>query len=117
MKTAKDREEAFWRDLAELLAKHKADLNITDDGMQCGIAEVTMMNGQLEGCAGDLERLRDTVCVVLGYWLKKVEEMRAEYHKAHRLEWTGNDAAYCRALEAVAKKLRAALAPNDKSGG
>jgi hypothetical protein len=30
MKTAKDREEAFRRDLAELLAKHKAELNITD---------------------------------------------------------------------------------------
>lgn len=47
MQTAKEREEAFRRDLAELLAKHKAELNITDDGrsygMHSGIAEVTMM--------------------------------------------------------------------------
>ena len=48
MKTAKEREEAFRRDLAELLAKHKAELDITDDGksygMHSGIAEVTMMS-------------------------------------------------------------------------
>jgi len=48
MKTAKDREEAFRRDLVELLAKHKAELKITDDGksygMHSGIAEVTMMS-------------------------------------------------------------------------
>ena len=48
MKTSKEREEAFRRDLAELLAKHKAELKITDDGrsygMQSGIAEVTMMS-------------------------------------------------------------------------
>ena len=48
MQTAKEREEAFRRDLAELLAKHKAELNITDDGksygMHCGVAEVTMMS-------------------------------------------------------------------------
>ena len=47
MKTAKEREEAFRRDLAELLAKHKAELDITDDGksygMHNGIAVVTMM--------------------------------------------------------------------------
>ena len=47
MQTAKEREEAFRRDLAELLAKHKAELIITDDGkeygMQSGVAEVTMM--------------------------------------------------------------------------
>ena len=47
MQTAKEREEAFRRDLAELLAKHKAELNITDDGksygMHSGIAVVTMM--------------------------------------------------------------------------
>jgi len=46
MKTAKDREEAFRRDLAELLARHKAELSITDDrkayGMHSGVAEVTM---------------------------------------------------------------------------
>ncbi|MDP1709176.1 MAG: hypothetical protein Q8L89_08970 [Gammaproteobacteria bacterium] len=48
MQTAKEREEAFRRDLAELLAKHKAELNIADDGksygMHSGIAEVTMMS-------------------------------------------------------------------------
>jgi hypothetical protein len=47
MKTAKEREEAFRADLAELLAKHKAELDITDDGksygMHTGIAVVTMM--------------------------------------------------------------------------
>lgn len=47
MKTQKEREDAFRRDLAELLAKHKAELDITDDGknygMHCGIAVVTMM--------------------------------------------------------------------------
>ena len=47
MKTAKEREEAFRRDLAELLAKHKAELDITDDrksyGQHNGIAVVTMM--------------------------------------------------------------------------
>ena len=48
MKTKKEREEEFRRDLAELLAKHKAELDITDDdksyGMHSGIAVVTMMN-------------------------------------------------------------------------
>ena len=48
MKTPKEREEAFRRDLAELLAKHKAELDITDDGksygMHRGIAVVTMMS-------------------------------------------------------------------------
>ena len=48
MKTAKEREEAFRCDLAELLARHKAELAITDDGksygMHSGIAVVTMMS-------------------------------------------------------------------------
>ena len=48
MKTKKEREEEFRRDLAELLAKHKAELDITDAGksygMHSGIAVVTMMN-------------------------------------------------------------------------
>ncbi len=48
MQTAKEREEAFRRDLAELLAKHKAELNITDDGksygMHNGVAEIMMMS-------------------------------------------------------------------------
>lgn len=48
MRTAQEREEAFRRDLAELLAKHKAELDITDDGkaygMHSGIAVVTMMS-------------------------------------------------------------------------
>ena len=46
MKTSKEREEYFRRDLCELLARHKAELNITDDGrsygMHSGIAEVVM---------------------------------------------------------------------------
>lgn len=48
MQTAKEREEAFRRDLAELLTKHKAELAITDNGksygMHSGIAAVTMMS-------------------------------------------------------------------------
>ena len=48
MKTAKEREEAFRRDLAELLVKHNAELEITDDGksygMQKGIVVVTMVS-------------------------------------------------------------------------
>ena len=47
MRTAAERECAFRRDLAELLAKHKAELDITDDGkdygMHSGIVIVTMM--------------------------------------------------------------------------
>lgn len=46
--TSKEREDAFRRDLAELLVKHKAELVITDDGkdygMHNGIAVVTMMS-------------------------------------------------------------------------
>lgn len=46
MKTPADREAAFRKDLADLLAKHGADLEITDDGkpygMHTGIATVTM---------------------------------------------------------------------------
>lgn len=52
MQTPKEREEAFRRDLAELLAKHKAELDITDDGkdygMHSGIAVVTML-GEWDG--------------------------------------------------------------------
>lgn len=48
MQTPKEREEAFRRDLAELLAKHKAELAVTDDGksygLHNGIAVVTMMS-------------------------------------------------------------------------
>ena len=48
MQTPKEREDAFRRDLAELLTKHKAELEITDDrkgyGMHNGIAVVTMMS-------------------------------------------------------------------------
>jgi hypothetical protein len=47
-RTAKEREEAFRRDLAELLAKHKAEMDVTDDGkpygQHSGIAVITMMN-------------------------------------------------------------------------
>lgn len=52
MRTAKEREAAFRLDLAELLKKHKAELDITDDGkaygMHSGIAIVTMM-GEWDG--------------------------------------------------------------------
>ncbi len=48
MQTRQEREAAFRRDLAELLAKHKAELDITDDGRPWGghngIAVVTMMS-------------------------------------------------------------------------
>ena len=55
MRTAKEREEAFRYDLAALLAKHKADLEITDDGeewgMQSGVAVVTMAGERdVNGC-------------------------------------------------------------------
>jgi hypothetical protein len=47
MRTPKEREDAFRRDLAALLAKHKAELEITDDGKPYGLhsaeAVVTMM--------------------------------------------------------------------------
>ena len=48
MQTPKEREAAFRRDLAELLTKHGAELEITDDrepwGMHSGVALVTMGN-------------------------------------------------------------------------
>jgi hypothetical protein len=48
VQTPKEREDAFRRDLSELLAKHKAELEITDDrkgyGQHSGIAVVTMMS-------------------------------------------------------------------------
>mgnify|MGYP001592367664 CR=1 FL=1 len=55
MRTAKEREEAFRRDLAELLEKHGAELNVTDDGrsygMQSGVCEVIM--GDVWSADGD----------------------------------------------------------------
>ena len=46
MKTRQEREEAFRRDLQELLANHGAELEITDDGkdygLHVGIAVVIM---------------------------------------------------------------------------
>jgi hypothetical protein len=46
METAKSREEAFRRDLAELLKKHEAELEVTDDrkpwGTHTGICVITM---------------------------------------------------------------------------
>ena len=46
MKTSKQCEEEFRKDLAELLAKHNAELTMTDDGrpwgMHSGICIVTM---------------------------------------------------------------------------
>lgn len=48
MRTPKEREDAFRRDLAELMARHRAELDITDDGksygLHQGIAVVTMMS-------------------------------------------------------------------------
>lgn len=37
MKTSKQREEDFRRDLAELLARHDAELTVTDDGKGYGM--------------------------------------------------------------------------------
>jgi hypothetical protein len=37
MKTAKEREADFRRDLDELLKKHNAELNVTDDGKSYGL--------------------------------------------------------------------------------
>jgi hypothetical protein len=46
MKTAKEREDAFRNELKELLAKHGAELTVTDDGkaygMQIGVCEIYM---------------------------------------------------------------------------
>lgn len=46
MLTAQEREAAFRADLTALLAKHGAELEITDDGepygMQRGVARITM---------------------------------------------------------------------------
>lgn len=46
MQTAKEREEAFRRDLAALLDKHEAEIDVTDDGrpygMHSGVCRVTM---------------------------------------------------------------------------
>jgi len=46
VKTAKQREEEFREDLKELLRKHSAGLEVTDDGkpfgMQSGICIITM---------------------------------------------------------------------------
>jgi hypothetical protein len=47
MKTAQEREAAFRFELAELLARHNAELEITLGGGDygtCGIAEVTMIS-------------------------------------------------------------------------
>jgi hypothetical protein len=46
VKTAKQREEDFRRELAELLERHGAEIDVTDDGrpfgMQSGVCLVTM---------------------------------------------------------------------------
>lgn len=50
---AKEREAEFRKDLEELLKKHKADIEVTDDGraygMHKGIAIVTMQSEWDEG--------------------------------------------------------------------
>lgn len=47
MITKQEREQAFRHDLAELLAKHEAEMQVGDDGkdfgMHNGICEITMM--------------------------------------------------------------------------
>lgn len=52
MKTAKQREEEFRADLAALLEKHGAEIDVTDDGrpfgMHSGICLVTM-GGEWDG--------------------------------------------------------------------
>lgn len=44
--SAKEREEAFRRDLAKLLSQHGAELEVTDDGksygMHSGVCEISM---------------------------------------------------------------------------
>ena len=46
MKTSKEREAEFRKELAELLAKHNAEMEITDDekeyGFQSGVCEITL---------------------------------------------------------------------------
>lgn len=46
MKTAKEREAHFRRELAELLQKHGAELQVTDDGrpygMHSGVCRISM---------------------------------------------------------------------------
>ena len=48
MKTAKEREDAFRKDLATLLEAHSAELQVTDDGrpygMHSGVCRITMMS-------------------------------------------------------------------------
>ena len=48
METAEEREVSFKKDLAELLKKHGAELDIGDDGkaygMQSGRCEISMMS-------------------------------------------------------------------------
>lgn len=49
MKTAQEREDAFRDDLAQLLAKHGAEMDVTDDGrdfgLHRGVCEISM-NGK-----------------------------------------------------------------------
>jgi hypothetical protein len=48
MKTAAEREAAFRADFEELLKRHKAEFDVTDDGrpygLHSGVAEVTMIS-------------------------------------------------------------------------
>lgn len=43
MLTAKEREEAFRKDFQELLSKHKAEFDITDDGRPYGMQSGTVV--------------------------------------------------------------------------
>ena len=53
MKTAQEREADFRREFAELLARHCAELEVTDDrkpwGMHSGIARITMDSKYIDG--------------------------------------------------------------------
>jgi hypothetical protein len=46
MKTSQEREDAFRADLHALLAKHEAEMNVTDDGkdfgLHTGVCEISM---------------------------------------------------------------------------
>ena len=53
MRTAKEREHAFRLDLAKLLAKHEAEINVTDDGkefgLHSGVCEISMFGKWEDG--------------------------------------------------------------------
>ena len=57
MKTRKEREEAFRRDLQALLANHGAELEITDDGKDYGLHKgiaVVIMKSELDDAGNQI---------------------------------------------------------------